>query len=83
MNSEDYEKIRNETLLFFLEKLIDKDTKIKGDYRSIHDLSCQFGKPGFTKEMKQIAGGSQGGLKKFLAKYPFIFTVKDDKVFYF
>lgn len=75
MNSEEYEEIRNMTLLFFLEKLIDK-----GQARSLHDLSCQFGKKGFTKEMKQIAGNSQGGLKKFLLSYPFIFSVQGDKV---
>lgn len=75
MNSEKYEELRNMTLLFFLEKLIDK-----GQSRSLHDLSCQFGKKGFTKEMKQIAGNSQGGLKKFLTSYPYIFTVEDEHV---
>ena len=34
--------------------------------RTLHDLSCQFGTKGFSKEMRQIAGGSQSGLKKFL-----------------
>lgn len=75
MNSEEYEEIRNMTLLFFLEKLIDK-----GQSRSLHDLSCQFGKKGFTKEMKQIAGNSQSGLRKFLQNYPFIFTIQGDQV---
>lgn len=47
---------RNMTLLFFLERLLDK-----GEPRTLHDLSCQFGAKGFTKEMRQIAGGSQSG----------------------
>jgi hypothetical protein len=34
--------------------------------RTLHDLSCQFGTRGFSKEMRQIAGGSQSGLRKFL-----------------
>ena len=33
----------------------------KGEPRTLHDLSCQFGAKGFTKEMRQIAGGSQSG----------------------
>lgn len=45
------------TLLFFLERLLDK-----GEPRSVHDLSCQFGNKEFTKEMRQIAGGSQSGM---------------------
>lgn len=47
---------RNMTLLFFLERLLDK-----GEPRTLHDLSCQFGAKGFTREMRQIAGGSQSG----------------------
>lgn len=56
----EYEQARNLTLLFFLERLIDKN-----EPRTLHDLSCQFGAPGFTKEMRQIAGGSQSGMKLF------------------
>lgn len=52
----EYEMARNMTLLFFLERLLDK-----GEPRTLHDLSCQFGAKGFTKEMRQIAGGSQSG----------------------
>lgn len=52
----DYEDARNRTLLFFFERLVDKN-----EPRTLHDLSCQFGAPGFTKEMRQIAGGSQSG----------------------
>lgn len=56
MESMEYEMARNMTLLFFLERLLDK-----GEPRTVHDLSCQFGNKEFTKEMRQIAGGSQSG----------------------
>lgn len=56
METMEYETARNMTLLFFLERLLDK-----GEPRTLHDLSCQFGAKGFTKEMRQIAGGSQSG----------------------
>lgn len=75
MDSSEYESVRNQTLLFFFEKLVDKGTP-----RSLHDLSCQFGSKGFTKEMRQIAGGSQSGLKKFLSQHPSLFTVDGDLV---
>jgi len=75
MNSQDYDFVRNTTLLFFLDRLIEK-----GQPRSLHDLSCQFGTKGFTKEMRQIAGGSQAGLLKFLSQYPSIFTIHGDNV---
>lgn len=75
MESNDYDVVRNMTLLFFLERLLER-----GQPRSLHDLSCQFGSKGFTKTMRQIAGGSQSGLKKFLSQYPSIFTVDGDFV---
>lgn len=67
--------VRNMTLLFFFERLMDK-----GGPRTLHDLSCQFGAKGFTKEMRQIAGGSQSGLKKFLAQYPALFLIDGEYV---
>lgn len=70
-----YEVARNMTLLFFFERLLDK-----GEPRTLHDLSCQFGSKGFTKEMRQIAGGSQSGLKKFLTQYPSLFAVEGEYV---
>lgn len=75
MDNSDYEHIRNLTLMFFLDRLMDK-----GQPRSLHDLSCQFGTRGFTKEMRQIAGGSQSGLRKFLSQYPSLFTIVEDQV---
>lgn len=75
MDSSEYETIRNMTLLFFFERLMDK-----GGPRTLHDLSCQFGAKGFTKEMRQIAGGSQSGLKKFLSQYPALFLIDGDYV---
>ncbi len=56
MEVQNYEHLRNLTLLFFLEKLLDKG---EDGRRSLHDLSCQFGTKGFSKEMRQIAGGSK------------------------
>lgn len=53
----------------------------KGQPRTLHDLSCQFGTKGFTKEMRSIAGGSQSGLKKFLSQFPSLFTIIGDDVF--
>ncbi|XP_076621293.1 egl_like_exo domain-containing protein [Colletes latitarsis] len=75
MDSSEYETVRNMTLLFFFELLVEK-----GGPRTLHDLSCQFGAKGFTKEMRQIAGGSQSGLKKFLAQYPMLFVINGDYV---
>ncbi|CAK9832566.1 Egalitarian protein homolog [Anthophora retusa] len=75
MDSSEYETVRNMTLLFFFELLVDK-----GGPRTLHDLSCQFGAKGFTKEMRQIAGGSQSGLKKFLSQYPMLFFINGDYV---
>lgn len=75
MESMEYEMARNLTLLFFLERIMDK-----GEPRTLHDLSCQFGAKGFTREMRQIAGGSQSGLKKFLSQYPALFHIIGDYV---
>lgn len=75
MDSSEYELVRNLTLLFFFERLMDK-----GGPRTLHDLSCQFGAKGFTKEMRQIAGGSQSGLRKFLTQYPALFVIDGDYV---
>lgn len=84
MDSQDYETNRNLTLMFFLEKLlVDKGTPTNSSApytRSLHDLSCQFGTRGFSKEMRQIAGGSQAGLKKFLLQYPSLFTINGEQV---
>lgn len=75
MESHNYEHYRNLTLMFFFEKLLEK-----GGPRTLHDLSCQFGTKGFSKEMRQIAGGSQSGLRKFLQQYPSLFTVEGEWV---
>ncbi|KAJ8954249.1 hypothetical protein NQ318_005845 [Aromia moschata] len=75
MEAMQYELARNMTLLFFFERLLDK-----GEPRTLHDLSCQFGSKGFTKEMRQIAGGSQSGLKKFLMQYPALFSMEGEYV---
>lgn len=68
----EYETARNLTLLFFLERLMER-----GEPRTLHDLSCQFGSKGFTKEMRQIAGGSQSG--EFLSCLFFAFFLFNPK----
>lgn len=70
METLEYEMARNLTLLFFLERLLER-----GEPRTLHDLSCQFGSKGFTKEMRQIAGGSQSG--EFFMFYNFNQTFVD------
>merc|ERR1719400_2918871 len=85
MDSQDYETNRNLTLMFFLEKLLVEkgsttDNTNQPHTRSLHDLSCQFGTRGFSKEMRQIAGGSQAGLRRFFKQYPSLFTVEGDIV---
>ncbi len=60
MEVQNYEQLRNQTLLFFLERLLERErSEAGGGRRSLHDLSCQFGTKGFSKEMRQIAGGSK------------------------
>ena len=71
----DFDIIRDQTLMFFLDHLIGK-----GQSRTLHDLSCQVGAKGFTKEMRQIAGGSQAGLRKFLMQFPSLFTIDGENV---
>lgn len=69
---------RNMTLLFFLERLIDK-----GEPRTLHDLSCQFGARGFTREMRQIAGGSQSGMSFPVCFVLFVWCVISSSFFCF
>lgn len=71
----DFDSVRDQTLMFFLDHLIGK-----GQTKTLHDLSCQFGAKGFTREMRQIAGGSQAGLKKFLSQFPSLFTINGESV---
>lgn len=68
MDPATYEHLRNKTLLFFIEKLLDTThgnnnntsaatpnnpvnaNVLYTNKRTLHDLSCQFGSKGFTKE---------------------------------
>lgn len=77
----DYDQIRNQTLMFFLDRLF-LDSQEGKSVRSLHDLSCLFGTKDFTKEMRQIVGASRNGLKKFLESYPSLFTIEGDKVYW-
>lgn len=75
MEAMQYELVRNMTLLFFFERLLDK-----GEPRTLHDLSCQFGAKGFTKEMRQIAGGSQSG--KYSINHPKGYILSVEYIYY-
>lgn len=76
----DYDRIRNKTLLFFLDRLYIASQDGK-EARTLHDLSCLFGTKEFTKEMRQVVGASRNGLSKFLQSYPSLFTIEGDKVY--
>ena len=79
-SSADYERIRNETVLFFLDRLYLASTEGK-EARTLHELSCLFGTREFTREMRQIVGASRNGLKKFLQSFPSLFQIEEDKVY--
>lgn len=76
----EYDKIRNQTLMFFLDRLFIASKEGK-ETHTLHDLSCLFGSREFTKEMRQIVGASRNGLKKFLQSYPSLFTIDQDRVY--
>ncbi|KAK9496460.1 hypothetical protein O3M35_013250 [Rhynocoris fuscipes] len=75
MDTAQYESVKNRTVLFFYERLIEK-----GGRRSLHDLSCQFGAKEFTNDMRRIAGGTESTLRKFLSERPHLFTLDGDMV---
>lgn len=80
LDASDYDRARNMTLMFFLDKLY-MASRESGEPMRLHDLSCLFGNRGFTREMRQIVGSSRNGLKKFLQSCPSLFTVDGDKVY--
>ena len=70
-----YEGIRNRAIMFFFEMLLIRDKPM-----NLHELSCSFGQKEFSSDMRQIVGHSQNGLRKFLMKFPSIFTIDGDFV---
>lgn len=79
-SNEEFDNLRNITLMFFLDRLFIASHDGK-EARTLHDLSCLFGTKDFTKEMRGIVGASRNGLKKFLQSYPSLFTIEGDKVY--
>jgi len=65
----------HKAMLYFLEVLMNSNGSL-----TISQLAGRFGSRSFTSEMRNAAGGNEIGLKKFLLKYPSLFTVKGNMV---
>ncbi|GFN90961.1 hypothetical protein PoB_001746700 [Plakobranchus ocellatus] len=65
----------HKAMLYFLEILMYSNAPM-----SISQLAGRFGSRNFTSEMRQSAGGNEAGLKKFLLKYPSLFSVNGNLV---
>ncbi|XP_046356742.1 egalitarian protein homolog [Haliotis rufescens] len=65
----------HKVMLYFLETLMYSTVPL-----TISQLAGRFGSRNFTPEMRQAAGGNESGLKKFLLKYPSLFTVNGNLV---
>ena len=61
----------HKAMLYFLEILMNSNGAL-----SISQLAGRFGSRSFSSEMRTACGGNEAGLKKFLLKYPSLFTVK-------
>ena len=65
----------HKAMLYFLEVLMNSNCPL-----TISQLSGRFGSRSFTQEMRLACGGNEPGLKKFLLKYPSLFTVTGNMV---
>ena len=65
----------HKAMLYFLEVLMNSNGPL-----TISQLAGRFGSRNFTPEMRQAAGGNEMGLKKFMLKYPSLFTVTGNMV---
>ncbi|PVD25353.1 hypothetical protein C0Q70_15853 [Pomacea canaliculata] len=65
----------HKAMLYFLEILMYSNTPM-----TISQLAGRFGSRNFSQEMRQSAGGNEAGLRKFLLKYPSLFTVSGNLV---
>lgn len=65
----------HKAMLYFLEILMYSNAPM-----SISQLAGRFGSRNFTSEMRTSAGGNEAGLKKFLLKYPSLFSVNGNLV---
>ncbi|OWF45253.1 uncharacterized protein LOC110457286 [Mizuhopecten yessoensis] len=65
----------HKAMLYFLEILMHSNAPL-----TISQLAGRFGSRNFTAEMRQSAGGNETGLKKFLQKYPSLFSVNGNLI---
>jgi len=65
----------HKAMLYFLEILMYSNAPM-----SISQLAGRFGSRNFTPDMRQSSGGNEAGLKKFLLKYPSLFSVNGNLV---
>ncbi|ELT89624.1 hypothetical protein CAPTEDRAFT_130978, partial [Capitella teleta] len=61
----------HKAMLYFLEVLMNSNEAL-----TISQLAGRFGSRSFTAEMRSACGANESGLKKFLLKYPSLFTVR-------
>ncbi|XP_013412851.1 uncharacterized protein LOC106175412 [Lingula anatina] len=65
----------HKAMLYFLEILMNSDNAL-----TISQLAGRFGSRSFSAEMRQAAGGNEAGLRRFLLKYPALFSVNGNMV---
>ncbi|KAL3852531.1 hypothetical protein ACJMK2_016158 [Sinanodonta woodiana] len=65
----------HKAMLYFLEILMNSNVPL-----TISQLAGRFGGRNFSPDMRQAAGGNEAGLKKFLLKYPSLFSVNGNLV---
>jgi exonuclease 3'-5' domain-containing protein 1 len=65
----------HKAMLYFLEVLMNSNEAL-----TISQLAGRFGSRSFTAEMRAACGANESGLKKFLLKYPSLFTVRGNMV---
>jgi exonuclease 3'-5' domain-containing protein 1 len=65
----------HKAMLYFLEVLMNSNGPL-----TISQMAGRFGSRSFSAEMRVAAGGNEVGLKKFLLKYPSLFTVVGNMV---
>ena len=65
----------HKAMLYFLEILMNSSVPL-----TISQLAGRFGSRNFTPEMRQACGGNEIGLKKFLMKFPSLFSINGNLV---
>ena len=65
----------HKAMLYFLEILMNSNGPL-----TISQLAGRFGSRSFSADMRSACGANETGLKKFLLKYPSLFTVRGNMV---